>query len=542
MGPPGDRRLRDRRILARCAAPDDAPYAQSVQSEEASNGIYHSAPGIFWVGNTSRDQYAGALFGMGVAYDLIDDPAMKSSIAAVVTRLVQFLKDHAWTIVLPDGTITTTFVNRPDQQLAFLQLARHVNPNQFSTAYDVERVLLSSAVIVPISFDILSDDSYFKFNLDTINLYTLMHLESSSFGDLYRKAYDVLRNHTDNQGNAFFNMIDRALNGSNPSRDAETRLLLNQWLQRTRRDVKVDNRGKYPACRNPDQACDPIPVPDRVTTDFIWQRSPYQLAGGDRGLIETAGIDYILPYWMGRFYGVIEPDSARVGSAASGAATLAAAEIASVFGSNLANTTQGSTTQPPPISLGGMTVTVKDSTGAARPAEVYFVSPGQVNFVVPALTAQGTASITIQSLGKSDFTISTEIRGVAPALFTADASGNGVAAATAIRVTATRQSPVTVFSCAGSGCRAEPIVLGVDTPTYLTLYGTGIRNRSSLANVTCTIGGVDVPVLYAGPQPEFAGLDQINVALTLNLRGMGEADLIIAVDGVPSNRTRINVQ
>ena len=99
-----------------------------------------------------------------------------------------------------------------------------------------------------------------------------------------------------------------------------------------------------------------------------------------------------------------------------------------------------------------------------------------------------------------------------------------------------------MFSCAGSGCRAEPIVLGVDTPTYLTLYGTGIRNRSSLANVTCTIGGVDVPVLYAGPQPEFAGLDQINVALTLNLRGMGEADLIIAVDGVPSNRTRINVQ
>ena len=35
------------------------------------------------------------------------------------------------------------------------------------------------------------------------------------------------------------------------------------------------------------------------------QRSPVQLAGGGNGDIETAGIDYILPYWMGRYYGVI---------------------------------------------------------------------------------------------------------------------------------------------------------------------------------------------------------------------------------------------
>src|SRR5207302_10123927 len=174
--------------------------------------------------------------------------------------------------------------------------------------------------------------SYFKFNLDSINLYMLIHLESSSFADIYRKAYDVLRNHTDNQGNAFFNMLDRALNGANTARDAETRTLLNQWLQRPRRDLPVDNRGKYPACGN--QACNPIPVPDRVTTDFMWQRSPYQLAGGDRGLIETAGIDYILPYWMGRFYGVIAVDTLRVTSAASGATTLAPEEIASVFGAN----------------------------------------------------------------------------------------------------------------------------------------------------------------------------------------------------------------
>lgn len=40
----------------------------------------------------------------------------------------------------------------------------------------------------------------------------------------------------------------------------------------------------------------------RVNTDFLWQRSPFQLYGGGEGLTETAAIDYILPYWMSRWY------------------------------------------------------------------------------------------------------------------------------------------------------------------------------------------------------------------------------------------------
>ena len=527
-------------VLARCLIPDDSPYAQGIQNEEAHNGIYHTGPGNFWVGNTSRDQYAGVMFGLGVAYDLIDDQALKASIAGVVTRMVQFLKDHGWTVVLPDGTITTTFINRPDQQLAFLQLARHVNPDQFSTSYDISRVLLSPGVIAPISLEVLSDDSYFKFNLDTINLYTLIHLESSTFGEIYRKAYDILRNHTDDHGNAAFNMIDRALNGPNPARDAETRLLLDQWLQRSRRDVFVDNHGKYTACG--DQACNPIPVPDRVTTDYLWQRSPFQLSGGGSGRIENAGIDYILPYWMARYYGLIGADTLRVVSAANSTPALAPGAIASVFGTNLASSAESSSTQPPSQSLGGVSVTVKDSAGVGRLAGIYFVSPGQINFVMPEGMIAGTASVTIQSSGSPPITTSADVRAVAPALFTADATGKGPAAATAIKIIASRTVPVPVFTCTGSACSTVPIQLGVDTPIYLSLYGSGIRHRSSFGNVTCTIGGIRVPVLYADAQTQFAGLDQVNVALTLDVRGIGETDLIVTVDGQPSKAVRINVQ
>jgi uncharacterized protein (TIGR03437 family) len=523
-------------VLARCLVPENSPWAAGIKSEEANNGIYHSPSGDFWVGHTSRDQYSGALFGLGVAYDMIDDSAMQATIKDLVSRMVQFLSDHAWNITMPDGTISTSFLDRPDQQLAFLQLARHVNSNQFSTTYDVARVLLSPTTLAPISFDTLSDSSYFKFNLDTINLYTLIHLESSSFGDIYRKAYDVLRNHTDDQGNAHFNMIDFAINGANPTRDAETRLLLDQWLQRPRRDVHRDNTGKYPTCGDPNNACNPIPMPDRVSTDFLWQISPYQLAGGGGGFIEMAGIDYILPYWMARYYGVIAGDNVRLVSAASGSPGLAPSSIGTLFGSSLAGGNQAAAVQPPPTSLANVTVTVKDSAGTSRPAPLYFVSPAQINFVVPDGSVAGFASVTVHNANAPDLTATTVLSPVAPAIFTADASGSGVAAALA-----GSSALAPIFTCSATGCTATPIVLG-NAPVFLSLYGTGIRNRSSLAGVTCSIGGVSVPVSYADAQPSFAGLDQVNVQLPATLRGAGLKDLVLTVDGQTSNTVRVSIQ
>ena len=99
-------------------------------------------------------------------------------------------------------------------------------------------------------------------------------------------------------------MIDRGVNGPDATRDAQTLAILDQWLQRPRRDLYVDLRGQFPSCVSSDQSCDPLPVPLRVPTDFLWQRSPFQLVGGGSGLIESAGIDYILPYWMARLYGL----------------------------------------------------------------------------------------------------------------------------------------------------------------------------------------------------------------------------------------------
>ena len=46
------------------------------------------------IGNTSRDEYTGAFFGLGVAYDMIDDAPTQARIAALITRLLDNLTAH----------------------------------------------------------------------------------------------------------------------------------------------------------------------------------------------------------------------------------------------------------------------------------------------------------------------------------------------------------------------------------------------------------------------------------------------------------------
>ena len=530
-------------LLARCMVVASSPYAAGISSEEAANGIHtNSSAGWIWVGNTSRDEYSGALFGLAVAYDMVADPAIQSSISDLVTRLIDFLNGNDWSVVMPDGSTSTTFLIRPDQIETFLAIGRHVNSGHFSgLSFETQRVLLATAVPAPIGVDTASDDSYFKFNLDYINLFNLIRLEASSAKTIYQSAYSLLRDHTAPHQNAFFNIIDLALNGPNQARDSQTLALLDAWLLRLRRDFGVDLNGTVPVCGS--QACQPVPVWLRPPTDFLWQRSPFGLAAGGAGIIESAGIDYILPYWMARYYGLQE--SVVVQSAAAPISVVAPQSLGSIFGPNLASTTGQAASETPPLSLGGVSVTVQDSAGTTAGVPLLYVSPGQINFLMPPNLATGIATFTITGGPNSPLTATGAVGQVAPALFSLGRNGSGIAAATAIRVNAgnpAQQFPVMLFDCTTSPCQPVPVEVGLDTPVYLTLYATGIRNRSSLDNVLVTINGMSVPALYAGPQPQFPGLDQINVPLTENLSGSGVANIVLKVDQHQANTVTVDVQ
>lgn len=214
---------------------------------------------------------------------------------------------------------------------------------------------------------------------------------------------------------------------------------------------------------------------------------------------------------------------------------LAAESIVAAFGSNLATTTDRATTLPLPTVLAGTTVKVLDGMGVERTAPLYFVSPAQVNYQVPPGTAQGVATATITNADGVRYAASMEIVSVAPGLFSASGTGQGLAAANVLRVRAggsQTYEPV-----------AQPIDLGPETDqVYLLLYGTGIRKRSSLGAVRVSIGGTAAAVSYAGPQPQYPGLDQVNVLLPRSLRGRGEVEVVLTVDGKVANTVRVNVR
>lgn len=297
-------------VLARCYVPKDSPFAEGMLREEASNGRFEgSCQGrpCYWVGNTSRDQYIGIFFGLSTAYRLIEDQPTRDICSNLITRMLRKLLRDGWAIRMPNGDISTVFWTRADQQLSLLIIGRMVNGKEFSDDYsDLRFWHAGTSGIAVLTETLDARGSYFKFNLDVLTYLSLLKLEGSRFyRSFYNSTYNVLRRTIDDHGNAHFNMIDRAINGANKQRDAVTRELLEAWLKRPTRDAYVDWRGVYRSCGDEFTACEPIPVERRVPTDFLWQRSPFQLTGGLYGTIESPGIDYILPYWMARYYGVL---------------------------------------------------------------------------------------------------------------------------------------------------------------------------------------------------------------------------------------------
>jgi hypothetical protein len=160
------------------------------------------------------------------------------------------------------------------------------------------------------------------------------------------------------------------------------------------------------------------------------------------------------------------PAVQNLSTASYAGGSFAAESIVSGFGTDLATTTLQVGTQPLPVSLGGTSITVKDSAGISRPAPLIGVSPGQVNYLIPVQTALGPATVTVTS---GDGTVSSGtlmIVPVAPGLFSANFNGQGVAAAGALRASPPDFTPtsVAVAQCPAAGqCVSVPIDLGPET-------------------------------------------------------------------------------
>jgi uncharacterized protein (TIGR03437 family) len=191
-------------------------------------------------------------------------------------------------------------------------------------------------------------------------------------------------------------------------------------------------------------------------------------------------------------------------------------------------------------------VRIRDARGTQARATLSYAGFGQINLFIPTVLAPGPATLTITNSFSDSAPFALTLAAIAPALFSADSLGTGVAAAQALVVGANGERqllPVATCGSAPAGtpaCKPVPMARpAAGAQLYLILHGTGIR---AATQTSVTLGGISAPVLFAGPQGEYPGLDQVNVQVPDALARRGLVEVRLSGDAIAANPVTVEFQ
>lgn len=228
------------------------------------------------------------------------------------------------------------------------------------------------------------------------------------------------------------------------------------------------------------------------------------------------------------------------------AGPIARGSIASGFGNGFAALPENAATLPLPVQMQGISVRLVDAASVTHTLPLFFVSPAQINFFVPDIVSPGAARLEVLRGAAAIAAQNVTVAHSSPAIFTANQNGRGVPAAEVLRVAADgTRTASPAFVCKGAPAVCTPAAVNLGNPgdtNYLVLYATGTRNRAANQPLRVLIQGLEAVVDYAGAQPEFVGLDQVNVKIPYSLKGMGNATLQLMVGGVAANPVELRIE
>jgi uncharacterized protein (TIGR03437 family) len=160
--------------------------------------------------------------------------------------------------------------------------------------------------------------------------------------------------------------------------------------------------------------------------------------------------------------------------------------------------------------LAGVRVNLLDSAGQSWNVPLLLVSPQEIRVVVPERVALGPATITLIPTIGQPLRRAVPVSSVAPGMFSLNSEWvYGTALTVRAGNSLVRQALVSCSGTAGQ-CSNTRVKTDPAARIYLELFGTAFRNART---VSVRVNGVPVEVLYAGPAPGLAGVDQVNVAL-----------------------------
>ncbi|CCW34396.1 hypothetical protein CTKA_00590 [Chthonomonas calidirosea] len=306
------------------------PGERVFQSDPGPNWyLSPTMPGTFFKGDTSSDEIDGHYLAWYLYYKLVANEEEKTEIAEVCRAVTDHILDNGFTLVGPDGKVTSWGVWTPEkinddpdwvderglnalEILSHLRVALYLCPSlRYEEAYS-ELVrkhhyalnTLLQKVLPPLGVNNHSDDE-----LAACAYYPLLQLESDpSLRALYLLSLERTQRILRPQRSAFHNILYAACTGRKEDVGAaitwleESPLDLRNWAMKNshRRDVKLaTERDRFGRLQ-----LEEVLSPAEVGV-YKWNANPFVADTEGEGEVELDGSHWLLPYWMGRYHGLI---------------------------------------------------------------------------------------------------------------------------------------------------------------------------------------------------------------------------------------------
>ncbi len=315
--------------------------ADECDAKQQGEGEWHlSDDGQWcWKGDTSSDEFVGHMFGLSLFYDLVADEQEKQDAADTLGAIVGYIVDNGYRLLDIDGEPTTHGHFDPDWMendlgarfgdagldsamiLGGLLAAYHMTGDEkFRASFDYlahernYKNYIACIEEINTSFHINHDSEEMSF----LAMYTLLrYVDDPELLDLWkvgslelecgglRYLWEVQRP----ERNPEFNMIYAALSHAEDY-DLDDSIETLQKLPRSLILWGLDLFHRWDKDRAPydDRFGDPqnefvFPYDERQV--MRWAGNPYAYGQRGSGYSESSGTFWLLPYWMGRYLGVI---------------------------------------------------------------------------------------------------------------------------------------------------------------------------------------------------------------------------------------------
>lgn len=303
--------------------------------------------GDYWEGLTTKDQYSGWFFGMGLAYDFTDDIDLREMIKKDLLEVVDQLIRDEWIIVNDLGKYNVISAGpRPTYiyQLSWLTTAYHVSGLERYKAEIEKRLSWFEFFMLELSSYSSFANRYTQYygnNLAHTTWYGLLRLARAYYPQedherlrgVFIKCYHSRVRLTHNP---WFNAIYMSQGGeyeASKNDPYQTQLLedLREFRPcpnvryhlptRPRSSYKLDIATSwvkyFPFLRLQlayiklpllPQAEEAFPISQQCSSDFMFQRSPYVIdhCGYDDQRVVAPGNDYLVSYWLACYHGLIK--------------------------------------------------------------------------------------------------------------------------------------------------------------------------------------------------------------------------------------------